>query len=111
MILNNPQKDNWMDTSDVPEDGPARAPDSSFWEVQTPPEGVHGAKFGEGTDIGAIHMKISELHLNGRFTNGLPQLEEAFYHNQLAARYRYVVCLYCCITKIKKIYGFLLLLN
>eukprot|EP01060_Flectonema_neradi_P037674 TRINITY_DN7654_c0_g1_i2.p1 TRINITY_DN7654_c0_g1~~TRINITY_DN7654_c0_g1_i2.p1 ORF type:complete len:262 (+),score=55.52 TRINITY_DN7654_c0_g1_i2:85-870(+) len=86
MVLNNPDEVAWMDNSDDPEDITTTAIDDSY-SIQTPPEGVHGAQFGDGTDVGAIHMKIAELHASGRFTNGLPQIEEAFYHNQFAARY------------------------
>eukprot|EP01061_Rhynchopus_euleeides_P022998 TRINITY_DN37487_c0_g1_i1.p1 TRINITY_DN37487_c0_g1~~TRINITY_DN37487_c0_g1_i1.p1 ORF type:complete len:824 (+),score=372.49 TRINITY_DN37487_c0_g1_i1:39-2474(+) len=40
-----------------------------------------------GSSRGDIHMKLSELHALGRFTEDTPHVEASFYHLQLAAMY------------------------
>eukprot|EP01063_Lacrimia_lanifica_P017251 TRINITY_DN2407_c0_g3_i1.p1 TRINITY_DN2407_c0_g3~~TRINITY_DN2407_c0_g3_i1.p1 ORF type:complete len:823 (+),score=287.44 TRINITY_DN2407_c0_g3_i1:55-2469(+) len=52
-----------------------------------PPCGKAADEDGEHGGRGDVHLRLSELHAQGRFTHDVPHIPAAFYHLQMAALY------------------------
>eukprot|EP00756_Hemistasia_phaeocysticola_P019792 Hpha_TRINITY_DN15681_c1_g4::TRINITY_DN15681_c1_g4_i2::g.101171::m.101171/K08292/EEF2K; elongation factor 2 kinase len=65
----------------------SHAADDGFDTHTNPPDGVGEESGGREHSRGAVHLRLAELHAQGRFTDGVVDVEASFYHLQLAAMY------------------------